>query len=187
MTKSDYEYCLGGFRRIQIRFHTKLQSWRFAHWGSRSCLEFPAKLVQPNLILIGNNVYISTAAWLNAKDDRGTGQPTLRIGDGTYIGRMVQINAWRDVEIGPNVLIGDRVLITDADHSFHLTNEPIIWQGDAFKGPVRLIEGCWIGAGAVILPGITIGRNAVVSANAVVTKDVADRAVVGGVPAKSIK
>jgi acetyltransferase-like isoleucine patch superfamily enzyme len=52
---------------------------------------------------------------------------------------------------------------------------------------VILQEGCWIGIGAVILPGVTVGRNSVVAANAVVTKDVPDRVVVGGVPARNIR
>lgn len=53
--------------------------------------------------------------------------------------------------------------------------------------PVRLKRNCWIGAGATILPGITVGENAVVAAGAVVTKDVEDNTVVGGNPAKRIK
>lgn len=53
--------------------------------------------------------------------------------------------------------------------------------------PVRLKRNCWIGAGATILPGITVGENAVVAAGAVVTKDVEDNTVVGGNPAKVIK
>jgi acetyltransferase-like isoleucine patch superfamily enzyme len=124
---------------------------------------------------------------LNAKDDRGDGSQTLIIGDGTYIGRLVQINAWRSVAIGSNVLIADRVFISDADHNFTDTNIPIRLQGDSFIGAVTLKDGCWIGIGAVILPGVTIGRNAVVAANAVVTKDVPDCVVVGGIPAKIIK
>ena len=53
--------------------------------------------------------------------------------------------------------------------------------------PVHLKQNCWIGAGATILPGVTIGRNAVVGAGSVVTKDVADNDVVAGNPAKVIK
>jgi acetyltransferase-like isoleucine patch superfamily enzyme len=178
------EDVLDQLRSIQIQLHTALQRWRFAHWGSRSRLEYPSKLTSPHLVTVGNHVHICANAWLNAKDDRGDGQPTLRIGDGTYIGRMVQINAWRQVDIADNVLIGDRVLIIDADHYFNRSDLPILAQGDGFKGPVRLLEGCWIAAGAVILPGVTIGRNAVVASNAVVTRDVPERTVAGGVPAK---
>jgi acetyltransferase-like isoleucine patch superfamily enzyme len=49
------------------------------------------------------------------------------------------------------------------------------------------MDGCWIGVGAVILPGVTVGRNAVVAANSVVNRDVAELTVVGGVPAKFIR
>lgn len=68
-----------------------------------------------------------------------------------------------------------------------ITPTTIRLQGDSFIGAVVLQEGCWIGVGAVILPGVTIGRNAVVAANAVVTHNVPDRAVVGGIPARIIK
>lgn len=185
--QSREEHLLERLRSIQSRLHTELQRWRFAHWGEGSRLEYPAKLISPHLISIDDGVHICADAWLNAKDDRGDGMPTLRIGEGTYIGRMVQINAWREVYIASNVMIGDRVVILDADHIFDRPDLPIRLQGDAFKGAVHLLEGCWIAAGAVILPGVTIGLNAVVAANAVVTKDVPSRCVVGGIPAKIIR
>jgi acetyltransferase-like isoleucine patch superfamily enzyme len=64
---------------------------------------------------------------------------------------------------------------------------PIINQGDEFKGPVHLSSGCWVGIGSVMLPGVKIGKNAVVGANCVVTKDVPENTVVCCVPAKTIK
>jgi acetyltransferase-like isoleucine patch superfamily enzyme len=91
------------------------------------------------------------------------------------------------VVIGSNVLIADRVFITDADHKFAAINTPISLQGDSFRGAVSLLDGCWIGIGAVILPGVTVGRNSVVAANTVVTKDVPDFTIVSGIPAKIIK
>jgi acetyltransferase-like isoleucine patch superfamily enzyme len=81
-------------------------------------------------------------------------------------------------------MIADRVYISDIDHEYRDDRLPVIAQGVYSKGPVLLKAGCWIGVGAVILPGVTVGRNAVVGANAVVTRDVPDFAVVGGVPAK---
>ena len=159
----------------------------FAAWGPGSRLARRAKLVGPHLVQVGRSVMLGEQVWLNAKDDRRDGMPTLRIGDGTYIGRFVQINAWRSVTIGSNVLIADRVFISDADHRYADTATPIRLQGDVFLGAVTLRDGCWIGIGAVILPGVTIGRNAVVAANAVVTQDVPDRAIVGGIPALIIK
>jgi acetyltransferase-like isoleucine patch superfamily enzyme len=160
---------------------------QFASWGRGSRIGRGAKLVGPQLAHVGSGVTIGAQVWMNAKDDRGDGLPTLHIGEGTYIGRFVQINAWRNVAIGNYVLVADRVFISDADHNYSATDVPIRLQGDAFCGDVILREGCWIGVGAVILPGVTIGRNSVVAANAVVTQDVPDFVVVGGVPAKIIK
>jgi acetyltransferase-like isoleucine patch superfamily enzyme len=178
-----------------IEFVVRLVAWlysgifrsRFAAWGRHSRLGLGAKLDGPEFVRVGDNVTIGSHVWLNAKDDRGDGQATLAIGDGTYIGRFVQINAWQSVEIGHSVLVADRVMITDADHDFQDLELPIRQQGDSFRGPVVLRDGCWIGIGAVILPGVTVGRNAIVGANAVVTRDVPDRAVAAGVPARIIK
>ncbi len=169
------------------RCYTELIRTRFAYWGEGARIEPSAKLVSPHLVQVGNKVHICEHAWLNAKDDRGDGRPTLTIGDGTYIGRFVHINAWQSVIIEPNVLLADRVFISDADHNYEDIEIPVRLQGDCFKGPVKLKEGCWLGIGVVILPGVTIGRNAVVAANSVVTKPVPDYAVVGGIPAKVIK
>ena len=169
------------------RIYSALTASRFARWGRKSRIEFPGKLVEPYLVVVGDHVHICSHAWLNAKDDRADGRPTLYIGDRTYVGRMVHINAWQDVTIGVDVVIGDRVTIIDADHNFDEANTPIRLQGDSFLGAVRLLDGCWIGSGVVIMPGVTIGRNAVVAANAVVTRDVPDRTVVAGVPAKIIR
>lgn len=173
--------------RVLTRLHTLMAKGRFARWGTHSLICRPCRLVEPRLISVGSGVHISEHSWLNAKDDRGDGRPTLNIGDGTYIGRMCQINAWQDVRIDRNVLIADRVFVSDADHNFEHADTPILLQGDRFKGAVRLREGCWIGIGAVILPGVTVGRNAIVAANAVVTADVPDRTIVGGIPARIIK
>jgi acetyltransferase-like isoleucine patch superfamily enzyme len=158
----------------------------FARCGAHTKIGRHAKLVAPHLISIGSHVVLGEYAWLNAKDDRGSREPTLLIGDGTYIGRFAQINAWRRVIIGSEVLIGDRVFISDADHNYKATDVAIKVQGDRFDGEVTLMDGCWIGIGAVILPGVSIGRNAVVAANSVVTESVPDHGVVGGIPAHPI-
>jgi carbonic anhydrase/acetyltransferase-like protein (isoleucine patch superfamily) len=184
---NPFRMVLDGADKTLTYAYTLAMRSSFAAWGARSRLGRRAKLVEPQLIHVGHGVTLGEGAWLNAKDERGDGMPTLRIGDDTSIGRLAQINAWRSVTIGCNVLIADRVFISDADHSYLDTDTPILLQGDGFRGAVILRDGCWIGIGAVILPGVTIGRNAVVAANAVVTRDVPDRAIVGGIPAKIIK
>jgi acetyltransferase-like isoleucine patch superfamily enzyme len=173
--------------RLIDRINTIIVRGSFAAWGPRSRIGRGAKLIAPYLIRVGADVVMGEQVWLNAKDDRGNSKPTLSIGDGTYIGRFVQINAWRDVTIGNNVLIADRVFISDADHRFEAVDVPIKSQGDAFVGGVALHDGCWIGIGAVILPGVTIGRNSVIAANSVVTQDIPARSVAAGIPARIIK
>jgi serine acetyltransferase len=176
---------LGG--RLLTRLHTVVVRTSFAAWGAGATLGRGATLVAPSLVSVGVGVTVGERAWLNARDDRGDGEPTLRIGAGTYIGRQVQINAWRSVTIGRDVLIADRVFISDVDHNYAGDDKPIILQGSTFMGAVVLQDGCWIGIGAVILPGVTIGRNAVVAANAVVTQNIPDRCVAGGIPARVIR
>ena len=175
---------LGSLKRLT---YTLLMRGRFARWGARSRLEGSVVLDSPHLVSVGCGVFIREHSWLNAKDDRGDGAPTLQVGDGAYIGRFAHINAWRDVRIGNNVLIADRVFISDCGHQYADKVVPIALQKDPFLGAVNLRDGCWIGIGAVILPGVTVGRNAVVAANAVVSKDVPDHAVAAGVPASIIK
>ena len=180
-------YLLKIGNKITNRTYTIMMRGSFAYWGKGSQLGRHSKIVGAELIHVGSNVLLGEQIWLNAKDSQNNGEITLYIEDGTYIGRLVQINAWHNVSIGKNVLISDRVFIGDADHNYDDDNKPIIKQGDSFKGGVTLKDGCWVGIGAVILPNVTIGRNAVIAANSVVTKNVPDFTVVGGIPAKIIK
>jgi acetyltransferase-like isoleucine patch superfamily enzyme len=166
----------------------KIHFYRSRSFGKGSTLGFPATVFSSRSILIGNNVNIRSHSWLNCKwNEKNKDHLCLKIGDGTYIGRFCQINAWESVTIEENVLIGDFVLISDCDHNFDNLKVPIIHQGDKFKGKVHIKSGSWIGRNAVIMPGVIIGHNAVVGANSVVTKNVLDNSVVGGVPARLIK
>ncbi len=160
---------------------------RFHSWGPRSRVTYPMKVSCPWAIQVGEGVKISEYAWLNVKNRRTDGRASLIIGDNTYIGRFSHINACYDVVIEDYVLITHRVLISDEDHYYSDPHVPIRLQGSGFVGSVLLRSGCWIGTGAAILPGVTIGKNAVVGAGAVVTHDVPDATVVAGVPAKVIK
>jgi len=182
-----FETVLGLPRRVSKLIFSWTMGMRVSTWGRGSRIWPPATIVGGKGIAIGDGVTIREYAWLNTKGLREDGKPALVIDNGTYIGRFVQINAWNEVIIESNVLIAERVYISDADHNFEDREVPIRLQGDYFKAPVRLRTGCWIGIGAVILPGVTVGRNAVVAANAVVRHDVPDYTIVGGVPAKILR
>ena len=89
-----------------------------------------------------------------------------------------------DITIEDNVLIGCDVHIYVSNHEFSDPNTDIFYQGHRTPAPVRIERGAWIGAKVVILPGVTIGQNAVVGAGSVVPKNVQANTKVAGCPAK---
>lgn len=106
------------------------------------------------------------------------------IGDHTRIG--IHNTIIGPVTIGNHVNLAQGITVTALNHNFIDTTLRIDEQGIS-TNPVVIGDDVWIGANAVILPGVTIGRHVVVAAGAVVTKDVRDNCVVGGVPAKVLK
>lgn len=143
----------------------------------------PATVKNPGSISLGRAVVIREHAWINCEPSTA---PTLTIGDGCYIGRFAHINAAASVVIEDEVLIADRVHISDYQHAFGDPGRSVVGQGLTEPRPTRIGWGSWIGVGAVVMPGVTIGRGAIVGANAVVTADVGDFEIVAGVPARPI-
>lgn len=111
--------------------------------------------------------------------------PSLKIGDFVTIGRGTIISIKDSLEIGDYTLIGPYVQITDNNHTSKRENL-IKYQRSTIK-KVIIGQDVWIGSGARILAGVSIGNGAIVGANAVVTHDVPNFAVVAGVPARVIK
>ena len=108
----------------------------------------------------------------------------VTIGDHTRIG--IHSTIIGPVCIGSHVHLAQGITVTALNHRYDDKKRRIDEQGVSTQ-PVVISDDVWIGANAVILPGVTIGRHAVVAAGAVVTKDVPDYCMVGGVPAKIIK
>ncbi|MCH5312687.1 MAG: acyltransferase [Prevotella sp.] len=106
------------------------------------------------------------------------------IGDKTRIGLHCTIIG--PVTIGNNVNLAQGIVVTALNHNFTDCTKRIDEQGISTK-EVTIGNDVWIGANATILPGVTIGRHCVVAAGSVVTKDVPDYTVVGGVPARVMK
>ena len=106
------------------------------------------------------------------------------IGDHTRVGLHNTIIG--PVTIGSHVNLAQGITVTALNHNFEDTNKRIDEQGIS-ANPVIIEDDIWIGANAVILPGVTIGHHSVVAAGAVVTKDVPPHSLVAGVPAKIMK
>lgn len=138
-----------------------------------------------NGIRIGNNFSLgrnSTIECTGVIRDLGDG---LEIGDDVGIAANAFISVRGKVSIGSSTIFGPGVKLFSENHIFADKDTPIYLQGATKKG-IKIGEDCWIGADSIILDGVTIGKGCVVAAGAVVTKDVPDYSVVGGVPAKII-
>lgn len=106
----------------------------------------------------------------------------IKLGKNVFINSGCCFQDHAGIEIGDGTLIGHQVVIATLNHA----QDPLS-RADMFPKPVKIGKNVWIGAHATILPGVTIGDNAIIAAGAVVTKDVEKNAVAGGVPAKKIK
>ena len=107
------------------------------------------------------------------------------IGNHSGIGKNSLISS--GVSIGEYVMMGPDCSIYTTNHLYDKTDIPMAMQGVGKVRPVKIGDDVWIGARAIILPGVTVGKGSIIGAGAVVTKDVPEYAVVGGNPAKVIK
>ena len=127
---------------------------------------------------IGNNVNIEKGAYF------GTGAK-VSIGNNSGIG--VNCKLLGDVTIGNNVMMGPEVIFITTTHDHSRIDVPMIEQGFGEEKPIVINDDVWIGTRCTILPGVTVGKGAIIGACSVVTKDVPDYVVVAGNPARVIK
>lgn len=162
------------------RWFVRLLAPLYQHRGKHSVIHHSARMDTPpyrRFSLGDYSVVESFACINNAVGD-------VIIGDHTRVGLHNTIIG--PVKIGSNVNLAQGITVTALNHNYSDTNKRIDEQGVSTNG-VTIEDDVWIGANAVILPGVTIGRHCVVAAGAVVTKDVPPHSLVAGVPAKVIK
>jgi acetyltransferase-like isoleucine patch superfamily enzyme len=106
----------------------------------------------------------------------------IRVGKNVFINHGCEFMDRGGITIGDGALIGPKVNLVTINHPL----DPATRRSTYCK-PIVIGKGVWLGAGVSVMPGVTIGENAVVAAIAVVTRDVPDNAVVGGIPARLIK
>ena len=162
------------------RWFMRLLAPLYQHRGKHSVIHRSARMDTPpyRLFSLGNYSVIESFACIN----NAVGD--VIIGDHTRIGLHNTIIG--PVDIGSHVNLAQGITVTALNHNFSDTKKRIDEQGVS-TNQVTIKDDVWVGANAVILPGVTIGEHCVVAAGAVVTKDVPPHSLVAGVPAKVIK
>ncbi len=178
MLTPEYARLLLGLarRRWLTRYGRRLRSDGIAFVASDVVLQIGAR----------GRIELGRWSWLGHGTKIRCHEGTVSIGAKTVMGQECTISAYQHVSIGRECVIADRVMLIDFDHGMVEVERPIRLQG-IYKRDVRVGNNVWIGYGACILRGVTVGDNAVIGTNAVVTEDVPANAVVGGVPARLIR
>jgi acetyltransferase-like isoleucine patch superfamily enzyme len=125
-------------------------------------------------------------SWLGHGTKVRAHEGQVSIGAKSVLGQECTISCYQHVSIGRECIIADRVMMIDFDHGMVEVERPIREQG-IYKRDVRIGHNVWMGYGACVLRGVTVGDNAVVGTSSVCTRDVPANAVVGGIPAKLIR
>lgn len=133
----------------------------------------------------------TTGKYCRIEAKRKTKNKTLIIGSNVQINDFVHISAWEKVIIGNNVLIASKVYISDVSHgkinsdNYNINLTPL--EQPLYCKKVEIEDNVWIGENVCILPGVHIGKNSIIGAGSVVTKDIPPYCIAVGVPAKVIK
>lgn len=136
---------------------------RNAHWKSKLSSFGKNSMIYPSVIIHGPK--------------------NVTIGDRSSIAEFSHIWGQEGVSIGNDVLIASHVVITTLSHD----SDAAVFRESIVRARVRIEDNVWIGAGSIILPGITIGSGSIVGAGSVVTKSVPKNTMVAGVPARNLR
>lgn len=168
------------FSVVFDRIRALCLSLRGANLGSRVRLGKHSLIRKPWCLFIGDRSQLEHQVHIKATDDKAE----IRIGKSVFVGFNCEFDISARLLVGDHVLIAPGCFITDHNH-LHSANKLISEQG-CETSPVVIEDDVWLGAHVVILPGVTIGRGAIVAAGAVVNRDVEAMSIVAGVPAKPI-
>ena len=175
------ERSVGGYLEVAMdRCRAFFLRLRGAKLGSRT--RFGARCVvrRPWCLEVGERAQFEHQVHIKAT----SGETRIRIGREVFVGFNCEFDVSHELQIGDHVLIAPGCFITDHSHR-HAAGQNIADQG-CTSGPVRLEDDVWLGAHVVVLPGVTIGRGAIIGAGAVVTHNVESMSIVAGVPARKI-
>ena len=158
---------------------------KFLHIGTKVTIRKPLEIKNAECIRIGDETFVGEYSWLLPVKNSEY-RPTIDIGKKCQIGHFSHIVGYKSVVIEDNVLIADKVFISDCSHSYQDVNEPIIFQPVSLIKEVNIGDGSWIGENVCIC-GASVGKHCVIGSNSVVTHDIPDYSVAVGAPAHVIK
>ena len=176
MLNRKYARLIARWAWLKLRWRGRLQTDGLCFVGPGVTFEIGRDAV----VRLGRWSWIGHGSKIRAHEGEVT------IGAKTVMGQECTISAFQRVSIGRECIVADRVMLIDFDHGVVETERPIRAQG-IYKRDVRIGHNVWVGYGASFLRGATVGDNCVVGTYAVVTRDVPENAVVGGVPARILR
>ena len=172
-----------GYVRLIARWVWLKLRWRGRFQTDGLCFICPGVKFE-----IGRNATVSIGrwAWVGHGSKIRAHEGEVSIGAKSVLGQECTISAFQHVSIGRECIVADRVMLIDFDHGVVEVERPIREQG-IYKRDVNVGHNVWIGYGACVLRGVTIGDNSIVGTSSVVTCDVEANSVVAGVPARLIR
>lgn len=132
---------------------------------------------------IGKGVRIGEVQIINPQ----FGLENLELGDGCFVGDGVVLDITQRIRVNSHATISPRVVLLTHSDPGSMTGNELAARYPRVEKPIEIGSHCWIGAGAVILCGVSIGHHTVVGAGAVVTRDIPPNSIAGGVPAKLLR
>lgn len=185
-TKKILEFFVKCTQLGQMTLFFLLNRFRYKKLGFKSLIIRPLVIVGRKYISIHQRVIIKNHASIFALKNDDTDNPEIEIGIGCSLGYCNHIAAVKKVVLGNYILTANNVYISDNLHEYENIKIPIMHQPIRFKAEVAIGDGSWIGENACII-GAKIGKNCIIGANSVVTRDIPDYSVAAGVPAVVIK
>jgi len=175
------------FKKAQL--YTRMLRGDFGSIGKGSWIVYPCLSFNPKGIYIGENVSVFENCWLDCIKEyaRVKFNAMLEIGDRTSIGRNAHFIATNKISIGKDVVIAERVYISDNLHGYEDITKGIMSQDLVMPGSVTIEDEVWLGEGVCVLPNVTIGKHSIIGSNSVVTKNIPPYSVAVGVPACVIR
>ncbi len=175
------EMSLGPLMSVAVqRLIAQTWRWRGAQVGAKTRVGARCVIQRPWVLSTGPRCQFEHDVFIKVVDDTAS----LRLGSEVFVGRGVAFDISCSLHIGNHVLIAPGCFITDHGHR-RVAGATIESQGRE-DAPVHIEDDVWLGAKTVVLPGVRIGRGAIVGAGSVVTRDVDSMSIVAGAPARSV-